>query len=136
MAHWLFKQEPECYSYDQLEADGHTAWDGVNNALAKKHLRSVALGDSVFFYHTGKVKAVVGIMEVTAAASETEDGSVSVEVKPVRRLKRPVTLAELKADERFAEWELLRISRLSVMPVPSAIWKAIEALAKKQPPAE
>lgn len=133
MAHWLFKTEPDCYSYANLERDGKTIWDGVSNALAQKHLRAIKPGDRVFFYHTGKEKAIVGIMQVTAAPSpdpSDESGKlVAVQVKPVRKLKRPVTLAEIKAEKAFADWELVRMSRLSVMPVSEERWKQIEEMS-------
>lgn len=135
MAFWLFKSEPDCYSYANLEKDRTTNWDGVTNALAQKHMREVKKGDRVLFYHTGDEKAVVGIMEVTADPKpdpEDEKGKlVVIPVKPLRKLKKPVTLADIKADEAFAEWELVRISRLSVMPVSEERWKKIEAMSKE-----
>ncbi|HEV3437562.1 MAG TPA: EVE domain-containing protein [Gemmata sp.] len=132
MAHWLFKEEPGTYSFANLERDGATTWSGVTNALAQKHLRAIEKGDTVFFYHTGDEKAVVGVMEVTANPTLDPDDPagkrVVVAVKPLRKLKQPVTLAAIKADKAFAEWELVRISRLSVMPVPDLLWKKIEAM--------
>ena len=134
MALWLFKEEPTSYSFADLQRDKTATWEGVKNALAQKHLRAVKKGDRVFFYHTGDEKAVVGVMEVTAdpqrAANDESGKLVAVTVKPVRKLKTPVTLAAIKADPAFAEWELVRQSRLSVMPVSEAIWKAIEEIAK------
>jgi predicted RNA-binding protein with PUA-like domain len=130
MARWLFKEEPEEFSFTDLQRDGEATWDGVANALALKHLRAVQPGDEVFFYHTGKEKSVVGVMRV-AAVAEVE-GSPVVTVKPVRRLANPVSLAVIKADPLFAGWELVRMSRLSVMPVPDDLWKRIEELAKKK----
>ncbi|MFO0825197.1 MAG: EVE domain-containing protein [Gemmataceae bacterium] len=134
MALWLFKEEPGTYSFTQLESDGSTTWSGVTNALAQKHLRSVQKGDRIFFYHTGSEKAVVGIMEATANPTpdpEDEAGKrVVLSVKPVKKLKKPVTLATIKADQAFANWELVRQARLSVMPVPPELWKKIEELAK------
>lgn len=131
MAFWLFKQEPSCYSYADLERDGTTLWDGVANPLALKHLRACRPGDRVFFYHTGKEKAVVGIMEVAGEPAPDADGGkgAAVPVKAVRALAAPVTLAEIKADDRFADWELVTQSRLSVMPCSAARWKLIEAMA-------
>ena len=123
MPNWLFKEEPSHYSYADLERDGSTRWEGVKNPLAAKYLRQVKAGDRIFLYHTGKEKAVVGEMRAKSA----EDGVVTV--VPVRRLKRPVTLAEIKAEKSLAGWELVRISRLSVMPVSDVIWKKIEAMA-------
>jgi predicted RNA-binding protein with PUA-like domain len=134
MSHWLFKEEPGCYSFTDLERDGSTTWSGVTNALAQKHLRAIKKGDKVFFYHTGKEKAVVGVMEVTADPTPDPDDPagkrVVVKLKPLRRLKTPVDLAAIKADKTFAEWELVRIGRLSVMPVSDAIWKKIEAMSE------
>lgn len=131
MALWLFKQEPDCYPYSQLEADGQTFWDGVSNPLALKHLRACAAGDQVFYYHTGDEKAVVAVMEVGGPpVIDAEDPKVvAVPVKPLRRLAKPVTLAAIKADPVFADWELVKQSRLSVMPVPPELWAKIEAMA-------
>lgn len=135
MALWLFKQEPSCYSWTDLQRDGSTTWDGVANAVAQKHLRSVKKGDRVLFYHTGNDKAVVGIMQVDADPmpdpSDPAGKQVAVTVKPLRQLKHAVTLAAIKADEAFASWELVRISRLSVMPVPEELWKKIEAMSEQ-----
>ena len=134
MALWLFKEEPETYSFADLERDGTTTWSGVKNALAQKHLRTIQKGDRIFFYATGKEKSVVGVMEATAnpnADPSDEAGKlVAVTVKPVKKLKTPVTLAAIKADKTFANWELVRQARLSVMPVSEELWKAIEAMAK------
>lgn len=124
MARWLFKQEPGCYSFADLERDGQTAWDGVSNALALIHLRKVRRGDRILLYHSGKEKAIVGEMKAIVA----KDGMV--EVAPVRRLERPVTLAELKSRRELANWELIRISRLSVMPVSDEQWRLIESLSE------
>ena len=134
MAFWLFKQEPDCYSFDDLQKEGSTTWDGVTNALAQKHLRSVKKGDRVLFYHTGDEKAVVGVMQVTSdptpAPGDETGKQMVVTVKPLRKLKAPVTLAAIKADPAFAGWELVRMSRLSVMPVSEELWKRIEAMAQ------
>jgi predicted RNA-binding protein with PUA-like domain len=123
MAFWLMKQEPDEYSFADLERDGTTTWEGVKNPLALKHLRACATGDLAFFYHTGKEKAVVGVMEVAGVA----DGVVTV--KPVRQLAKPVTLATIKADAAFAKWELVTQARLSVMPVTKAMWDRVLKLA-------
>ena len=132
MAMWLFKEEPETYSFADLEKDGSTTWSGVSNPLAQKHLRAVKKGDRIFFYHTGKEKAVAGVMEATADASpdptDAAGKRVVVSVKPVRKLKTPVTLTAIKAEKAFAKWELVRVARLSVMPVPAVLWKKIEAM--------
>jgi predicted RNA-binding protein with PUA-like domain len=133
MALWLFKQEPTCYSLADLERDGSTVWDGVTNALARLNLRKAKPGDRVLFYHTGKEKAVVGEMKVVGAPTtdpnSDDDKSVVVTVKFVRRLDRPVTLAEIKADKRLVKWDLVRLSRLSVVPVSPEQWKRVEELA-------
>jgi predicted RNA-binding protein with PUA-like domain len=130
MPRWLFKEEPTEYSYADLERDGSATWEGVANPLALKHLRAARPGDEVFFYHTGKEKAVVGVMRVTAAATGDE-GPPVVTVAPLRRLAHPVSLAAIKADEVFADWELVRMSRLSVMPVPDELWKRIEEMGRR-----
>jgi predicted RNA-binding protein with PUA-like domain len=134
MARWLFKVEPGCYSFADLERDGTTLWDGVTNALARKHLRQVQPGDRIWFYHTGDEKAIVGLMEAVTGPqpdpNEDDSKSVVVEVIPVKRLKSPVTLARIKDDPLLADWELVRLPRLSVMPVSDAQWRRVEELAK------
>ena len=131
MANWLFKSEPDCYGYADLERDGVTLWDGVTNALARKRLRAVQPGDRILYYHTGDEKAVVGVAAGGPVPDPgAEDGKgVAVEVKPVKRLKQPVTLARIKADEALADWELVRLPRLSVVPVSPEQWKRLEALS-------
>jgi predicted RNA-binding protein with PUA-like domain len=130
---WLFKEEPEHYSFDDLARDGKTSWTGVRNPLAQKHLRSVAKGDRIFFYHTGDQKSVVGIMKATAAAypdpADTTGKLYAVDVAPVKKLKQPVTLASIKADKAFASFPLVRLSRLSVMPVTEQEWERIEKMS-------
>ena len=123
MARWLFKQEPGCYSFADLQRDGSTVWDGVRNPLAAKYLRQVKKGDRILFYHTGDDKAVVGEMR----ASAVTDGVVTV--APVRKLKEPVTLKQIKSDPAFEAWALVRNSRLSVMPVTDEIWDKIAEMA-------
>jgi predicted RNA-binding protein with PUA-like domain len=130
---WLFKEEPTHYSFDELKKDGGTSWTGVRNPLAQKHLRSVAKDDLIFYYHTGDEKAVVGVMKAAGNAYPDPDDKSgklhAVDVVPVRALKQPVTLAAIKADRRFADFALVRMSRLSVMPVTEAQWAAIEKMA-------
>lgn len=127
--YWLVKQEPSVYNYAVLEKEKKTVWDGVHNNLALKHLNSMKKDDRAFFYHTGDEKQAVGIIEITSNpySNPKEDNKrfVVVDVKPVKPLKRPVTLEEMKKDTVFKNWELLHISRLSVMPVPKNIWDAI-----------
>ena len=126
---YLFKEEPDNYSYDDLARDGSTSWTGVKNPLAQKHLRGVKKGDRIFFYHTGDEKSVVGICRAAGDAyadpKDTSGKLYAVDVEPVKKLKSPVTLASIKADARFADFPLTRLPRLSVMPVPQEIWDAI-----------
>ena len=126
---WLFKEEPSNYSYDALVKDGRTSWTGVRNPVAQRNLRSVKKGDKIFFYHTGNEKAVIGIAKAAGEAypdPKDKDGKLyAVDVEPVRKLKRPVTLAEIKADKAFATFVLTRVPRLSVMPVNDQEWERI-----------
>ena len=130
---WLFKEEPTHYGFDALVRDKKTMWSGVKNPLAQKHLRGVRNGDRIFYYHTGDEKAVVGIAKALGDAyadPADKSGKQSVvDVAPVRKLARPVTLKEIKADRAFKDFPLVRISRLSVMPVSNAEWDRIERLA-------
>ena len=134
MAQWLVKEEPEHYSYDQLEHDRKTVWAGVKNPLAQKHLRSIRKGDRIFYYHTGDEKAIVGIARAAGDAyPDPHDRSGKmfvVDVVPEKKLSRPVTLAEIKADRAFAGFPLVRMSRLSVMPVTDAEWTRIETMSR------
>ena len=127
--YWLVKQEPTSYSFDTLEKEGTAVWDGVHNNLALKHINGMKKGDQAFFYHSGDEKQIVGILEVISNPypnpKEKDKRFVVVDVKHKKRLKRPVTLAEIKKEKKFKDWELLRISRLSVMPVPKEIWDKI-----------
>lgn len=138
MARWLVKEEPEHYGYAQLERDGGTVWAGVRNPLAQKHLRAIRRGDRIFYYHTGKERAVVATARATSDAyPDPNDRSGTrhvVDIAPDRPLPRPVTLAEIKADPAFAAFPLVRMSRLSVMPVSEAEWKRIEAMSRSARP--
>ena len=130
MAYWLLKTEPVDYSYDDLVRDKQTVWEGVSNNLALKHLRSMKRGDLAFIYHTGKEKAVVGIAEVVKGSySQTKGPSVVVDIKPKRILQKKVALSDIKSRKEFASFDLVRISRLSVMPVSGKIWNAIINMA-------
>src|SRR5438093_12012265 len=135
---WLFKEEPTHYSFDELVKDRKTVWSGVKNPLAQKHLRAVRKGDSIFYYHTANEKAVVGIAKALGDAypdpKDKTGKQAVVDVAPSRKLPRPVTLAEIKADPAFKTFPLVRISRLSVMPVTDAEWKRIEAISAENPP--
>ncbi|HEY8393352.1 MAG TPA: EVE domain-containing protein [Thermaerobacter sp.] len=133
MAYWLVKTEPEVYSFADLEREGTDYWDGVRNHLAQKHMKAMRAGDLVLVYHTGVEKQVVGIAEVAREAypDPTDDTGrwVAVDLKARARLPRPVTLVEIKADPAFRDWELVRNSRLSVMPVPEHLWDRIMRMA-------
>ena len=130
---WLFKEEPSHYGYDAFAKDKKTVWSGVKNPLAQKHLRSVKKGDRIFYYHTGDERAVVGIATALRDAypdpTDKTGKQAVVDVAPVKDLPRPVTLAEIKADAAFKDFPLVRISRLSVMPVTDAEWTRIERKA-------
>jgi len=129
--YWLLKTEPSTYSYGDLEKQGTAVWDGVSNPVALRNLRGMAVGDQCFIYHTGDEKRIVGIARVTKAAYPDPKGTdpklVVVDLVPVERVARPVTLHEVKADARFADWELVRQGRLSVMPVTAERWQRILA---------
>lgn len=131
MAKWLMKSEPHVYSWDDLVRDGQTDWDGVRNNAARLHLRAMREGDEAFFYHSNADKAVIGIMRIAGAQKpDGEDGSwVKVPVQPVRKLARPVTLAEVKAEPALAKMELVRQSRLSVSPVREEEWALVLKMA-------
>jgi len=130
---WLFKEEPTHYSFDDLVRDKKTSWTGVKNPLAQKHLRAVKKGDRIFYYHTGDEKAVVAVAKAaTDAYADPKDKAgklAAVDVVPVAKLPRPVTLAEIKAKASFKDFPLVRISRLSVMPVSEREWSEIEKIA-------
>lgn len=134
MAYWLMKQEPSVWGWNDLVAEGSSAWDGVRNHQAAANLRKMARGDRCFMYHSVDEKAVVGIMEVTRTAypdPTAEPGSpwVVVDVRPLKPVKSPVTLQQIRADQRFADFALVRQSRLSVVPVSPEHWTAICHLA-------
>jgi predicted RNA-binding protein with PUA-like domain len=132
---YLVKEEPAHYSYDAFAKDGGTTWTGVKNPLAQKHLRAIRKGDLVFYYHTGDEKSVVAIAKATSdaypdKADKTGKAHV-VDLAPVKKLARPVTLAEIKGDKRFKEFPLTYLPRLSVMPVSDVEWEAIVAISQK-----
>ena len=131
---YLFKEEPDNYSYDDLARDGKTSWTGVRNPVAQKHLRAVKKGDRIFFYHTGKEKSVVGICRAAGDAyadpADKTGRLYAVDVEPVKKLAAPVTLAAIKTDKRFAAFPLTRVPRLSVMPVPPQEWDWIVEMSK------
>ena len=131
---WLVKEEPENYSFAQFLTDRTTVWAGVKNPVAQRNLREMKKGDRVFFYHTGKEKAIVGTATVSRTAypdpKDRAESLVVVELAAGKEMKRPVTLAEIKADKRFAAMPLVRIPRLSVQPVTDEEWDLIEAMSK------
>jgi predicted RNA-binding protein with PUA-like domain len=133
---WLVKQEPEDYSWDDLVRDRKTQWSGVRNFQARNNLRQMNVGDAVLFYHSGKEKSVVGIAEVAKAAypdPTADDASwIAVDIKPVKRLSRPVSLTEIKADSRLRDFLLVRQSRLSVMPVSPNEFETIVAMGSEK----
>jgi predicted RNA-binding protein with PUA-like domain len=135
LAYWLLKTEPGEYAWDQLAKEKKACWDGVTNALALKHIRTMKKGDEALIYHTGDERAAVGVAQVITNPytdpSQEDERIVVVDVKAIRKLDRPVTLAEFKADKAFAGWDLLRIGRLSVVPVPAPLWQRIEKMASK-----
>ena len=130
---WLMKSEPEAYSWAKLVAEGSGRWDGVRNHQAANNLRAMKAGDRAFFYHSSEGKEIVGVMDITSAAypdaSDPTGKWVMVDVKPRLAVKQPVTLAAIKADPRFADFLLVRHTRLSVMPVSPVHWKALCAMA-------
>jgi len=131
--HFLFKEEPTNYSYDAFAEDGQTTWTGVKNPVAQRNLRSVKKGDLVFYYHTGDEKQIVGIAKAAGDAYPERGNSVAhvVDLVPVKKLKRPVTLKEIKADKRFEKFQLTYMPRLSVMPVEAEWWDAIVEMSEK-----
>jgi predicted RNA-binding protein with PUA-like domain len=136
MGYWLFKEEPTHYAFTDLERDGITVWTGVSNNLARKHLRNVRPGDRIWFYHTGKEKTIVGEMCAVSEPQPDPDSNdpkaVVVEVRAVRRLQLPVSLDQIKKDPLLADWDLVRLPRLSVMPVTEAQWRRVEELSRHQ----
>jgi len=135
MTRWLFKEEPDHYNFADLEREGTTLWDGVTNAQARLNLRKVKQGERILYYHTGKEKAVVGEMKAVGNPMpdphDFDPKAVVVKVQAVRRLTRPVTLKEIKDNRELAQWDLVRNSRLSVMPVTEAQWRRVEELSRE-----
>ena len=133
MNHWLVKSEPETYSWDDLVRDKKTDWTGVRNFAARLHLKAMAVGDEVFFYHSGESKSIVGLARVTKPffpdPTADEEGWVAVELAPIKPLHHPVTLASIKAVPALKDMKLVRESRLSVSPVRPAEFAQILKLA-------
>jgi predicted RNA-binding protein with PUA-like domain len=135
--YWLFKEDPESYSFDRLVEEKKTAWIGVHNPLALKNLRQVKKGDLIFFYQTGDEKRIVGIMKASSNAYSSDkfqplesSKEVSVDVVPVQRVKNPVSLSTIKSDPRFKDFLLVKFSRLSVMAVSEKQWEWILKLSE------
>lgn len=132
MAHWLVKSEPDSYSWQQLVKDKETSWDGVRNYAARIHLKAMKKGDEVFYYHSNEGTDIVGIAKVSKEFYQDptidDDRWVSVGLKPVKAFKKPVTLAQIKADKRLQNMALVRIGRLSVQPVTDEEWDVIMEL--------
>jgi predicted RNA-binding protein with PUA-like domain len=133
MAYWLVKSEPSTYSWDHLEKDKLTTWDGVRNYAARNHLKSMKKNDEVLFYHSNEGLEIVGIAKVAKEAypdpTTGDEAWVVVDLKPLKRLKKPVSLAQIKTDKRLADMALVRLGRLSVQPVTDAEWKLIMEFA-------
>jgi predicted RNA-binding protein with PUA-like domain len=138
MNYWLLKTEPSVYSYSDLERDKKTVWDGVTSPWALPYIRRVKPGDAAFIYHTGDEKQVIGIAEITSESyPDPKKGDSEYlqvfDIKPKRRLKKPVTLAQVKADKRFKDSKLVKNPRLSVQPVPEDMWNAILQMGGMEP---
>jgi predicted RNA-binding protein with PUA-like domain len=137
MANWLFKTEPGDYSFADLERDGRTIWDGVGNNWALQNLRQVRTGDRVLIYHTGKDKAIIGQAKVVSDPYPDpgldDPKRAVVDIEPVGAWARPVTLSRIKSDPAFADFALVKFSRLSVMPVPRALWTRLEKIGAGHP---
>ncbi len=129
MNYWLLKTEPSDYTYDQLVIDKKTVWDGVGHNTALINIRNSRKGDLVFIYHTGDERQIIGIAEIISDPyQDPKSGNPKMavfDIKPVKKLNKPVTLAQIKADKRFSEFRLVKESRLSVVSVPKDIWDAI-----------
>ena len=136
MNYWLIKSEPSTYSWEQFEKDKITTWDGIRNYAARLHLRAMKKGDECFFYHSNEGLEIVGIAKVVKEAYQdptTDDEAwVAVDVKPVKKLKNPVSMKQIKADKRLQNMALIKISRLSVQPVTEEEWKIVMELSDKK----
>ena len=132
---WLFKTEPSVYSYQQLVKDQKTTWDGVKNNLALKNLKDIKKGDEILIYHTGDEKAAVGVARALGGAypdpGQKNPRMLVVDIEAVKMLPRPVTLAEVKANKKLADFDLVRLSRLSIMKVSDDQWNTMEGMSKQ-----
>ena len=136
MAYWLVKSEPSAYSWDDLVKEKQTCWSGVRNYAARIHLRAMKNGDLAFFYHSNEGTDIVGIATVTKEAYQdpttTDEAWVAVDLKPDKKLKKPVTLAQIKADKQLANMALVRLGRLSVQPVTDKEWEMVMEMAEEK----
>jgi predicted RNA-binding protein with PUA-like domain len=134
MAYWLVKSEPSVYSWEDFQKDGKTSWEGVRNYAARNHLRAMKKGDEVFYYHSNEGLSIVGIAKVIKEAYQdpttAEEAWVTVDLKPVKSLKHPVSMKQIKNEKRLQDMALLRISRLSVQPVTEAEWMVVLEMAQ------
>jgi predicted RNA-binding protein with PUA-like domain len=132
---WLFKTEPSVYSFQQLQKDKKTMWDGVKNNLALKNLKDISRGDEILIYHTGDEKAAVGVARALGGAypdpSKKDPKLLVVDIEALKPLPRPVTLAEVKANKKLANFDLVRLSRLSIMKVSDDQWNTLEGMSKQ-----
>lgn len=136
MAYWLLKTEPGEYSYNDLEEEGTTVWNGVKNALALKHLRAMSPGDLALIYHTGKERQIIGLAEVVSQPYPDPAGNdtkrVVVDIRVMERITQPLTLKQIKESGIFKDFDLLRLPRLSVLPVPESYWDLMLKLAESE----
>ena len=137
MAHWLIKSEPEVYSYDQLKEDKQTRWDGVRNYAARNHLKAMKKGDELFFYHSNKGTEIVGIATVAKEAypdpTSSDPAWFAVDVKPLKKFAKPVSLDQIKKEKKLSGMALVRIGRLSVQPVTEEEWHIIMKMGGMEP---
>lgn len=137
--YWLMKSEPDAYGWDDLAGQGEGTWDGVRNYRARNNLAAMAVGDQAFFYHSNIGKEIVGIMTISEAGlpdpTDKTGKWAAVKVKPGKKLPRPVTLAEIKAESRLADCEVVRLSRLSVCEFTRSEWDVVLEMAAKPPAA-
>jgi predicted RNA-binding protein with PUA-like domain len=137
MSHWLIKSEPEVYRWDQLVKDKQTRWDGIRNYAARLHLRSMKKGDEIFFYHSNKGTEIVGIATVIKEAypdpTSSDPAWFAIDIKPQKKLVKPVTLEQIKKEKKLSSMALVRISRLSVQPVTEEEWRIIMKMGGMEP---
>ena len=137
MAYWLIKSEPEVYSWDQLVKDKQTRWDGIRNYAARLHLRTMKKGDEIFYYHSNKGTEIIGIATVTKEAypdpTSSDPAWYAIDIKPLKKLTKPVSLEQIKKEKKLSVMSLVRISRLSVQPVTQDEWKIIMKMGGMEP---